>query len=726
MTAQLSKADRIRKVWSDAIDGVQTSAMRDSRGAPWSVVAMTLYGKKRVFGASCVNGASLSSLSLEIQQDRSVSVEDIDMNSKAGDVRTLCDILNGNGPAAGFVESILEQMPFLSPTEKTALTPRLNNAWQKKMASLLEKAGIDLNALKIVSRDILVAPSSQSYAFYAKGSSAPELLPRRLEAATHFPFLTNLMATRINVRNVIDDNSPLAPAIQSVMMHNDLGDQLIPAWMARRLNNPDMVPPHADALTVLSKMPPDKFPSTDREMVCANDIIQNLRPILGTDPKALLGKSFNGKWEEYRNSMILAFADTRPPEGIPAPSWEYLQKAIDFKAIQNLSRASKFDEVTRAADVISRNIPLPPGTSEEMIRSFICRKYAPNTGESALTLIRDTAEIITKMTRDRFVLPLAMNMADMINPPLTGDVFKQTEDIARNLLTDGRSALNVIRQFRGMSNAMNALMNVGRPMVAQESEKVRETSEKAGFHVMTEADIRLMQRAGAWSAGKTEWATMTGPMIVRDFVVVPLVSHADVSREAEAMDHCIGDYHISQAVKLEEFHYSLRKIEDGWPVHIVTFSFAPSGRHGLRMSDIKGLHNSTLIPAAASAAVAEFVQTQINPINAKMSQAIARLKEADVIEQVNASLPDGYNICGYDWRDGSVLERVFDVYSPAMPKGLTASLDSMIASPQALAAAKSIDPAGRSSVMKALTASHREGLFPAPKKRTTPAPSMMG
>lgn len=711
MTRQLSKADRIRKMWSDAIDGVNVSVLHDTQRNPWTVVNFMLHEKKRTFGVSCVNETSLSSLFLPIPQDRELSATDLDMNSNLGDVRTICAIMNGQGPAAGFVESLLEQMTFLSDTEKANLTPRLNNAWKKKLSTVLESAGVDLSALSIIAKDILVAPSSQSYAYYVSAPS-PEIAARRHEAAQHYPFLPNLMATRIRVREAIDMSAPLAPALQEVMPRNDADEILIPTWMARRLNNPDMVPPSLDALHVLSKMPPDKFPSTDHEMTCANDIIHNLKPIMGSDPASILGKSFNGKWNDYRNSLIFAFADTRPPEGIPPASWEYIQKAIDFKAIQALSKAAKFDEVTRAAEVISQNLPLPPGVSEKMIHSFICRKYAPNTGESALSVIRDTGEILTKVTRDRFVLPMAMNMADMIDPLLTGDVLKQNEDVARSLLTEGRTALNVVRQFRGMTNAMNALMNVARPTKSVVSDKVEKAAKKAGFHTMSESDIRLMQRAGAWSAGQTEWATLTGPVVIRDFVVVPLVSHADVSREAEAMDHCIGDYHIAQALGLSEFHYSLRRIEDGWPVHVVTFSFAPHGpNNSLMMSNINGLHNSTIIPASASSAIAEFVRDHITPINAQMTKAIATVKEVDVTEQMNSDLPTGYGICGYDWRDKDRLEKVFEVYGPAMPKGLSSSMQALISSPAMLKAAKSIDPAARSSVMKALTARHRESLF---------------
>ncbi len=719
MTGQMSKADRIRKVWSDAMDGIQVISLRDAARKPWSVIRVPSHGKHLIFGVSCQNGTSISSIDMELDADRSLSPDDLSMNAKRGELRSLCDMLNGEGASGRFVASVFEEMPFLSDVEKKLLKPRLMNAWKKKLASVLENGGVNLEALTIVSRDIIVQPTSQSYAYYLPTAADPEIVERRKEAAGHYPFLTNLMATRIHVREVIDQMQPLAPALQGVIPQNSDGNPLIPAWMARRLTNANMVPPTAETLHLLSKLPPDKFPATDEEMIAANDISHNLMPLFGDNPQAILGKSFNGQWNAYRNSLILAFADTRPPEGIPEKSWEYIQSAIDFKAIQALSRDSKFEEVNHIAELIAKNIPLPPGTTGQMISSYIRRRYAPDVGPYALSVIKDTGDIMVNLMRNRMILPMAMNMADLIHPVLSGDVLKENNDIAIQLLTEGRTALNVIRQFRGMSNAMNALVNAGRPLTNDSvNQKMEEASQQAGFHTMTETDIALMQRAGAWSIGKSEWASLTGPFISDNkYVIVPLVSSADVSREAEAMDHCIGEYHIATAMNLEAFHYSVRRVEKGWPEHIVTFTFEPSTAQGLEMTMINGLHNSKIIPESAKAAIREFIQTRIDPIKMRMRQAIKEVKEQVKVEEINTGLPDGYHICNYDWRNISMLEKAFEVFGPAMPKKIGASLDSFVASRAMITAAKTIDPAGRSNVMKALTASHREGLFNQVKKK---------
>lgn len=704
-STKMSKADKVKMSWASFLKKIKTHANHTEtpssesprRFAGLEITIPVTAGENRlkryiglVEDENRYYGVSKIVFEKSIEEDKILKGQLSDDEKKNG-TSVLAALVSGKDEVGikGVVNDAIETMTFLSEKEQASLASKISASWTKKLADFFSEMGLDVKALSIISNEMFGLATPQSYAYFSglglEGEDGDVIKARRLEAASHYPSLVNLMAKTHSVRKSIDNSEPLAPALMAASPRTSDNKNVLNKWLLKRLaNNPfEKVQPSVETLGVLSTLPPDWFPSTDEQMAACVSILENLTGLYNGDTKLLLNNC-NGKWVEHKNAILLAFADDRPPEGFSKDEMAYLDSSIDFKSIQKMSRNGQFAEIRSIAEQISKNLPMTGNMLPELVQDYICRRYAPYDGEGAMESLKEISENILENFSRRCVLPIILYGSETRNPAISMSSMAHIREAGRKMMVEGKSPLVAMRGFRKLHNVENILNIVGCDRV---TESVEVTGEENGFYSMTREDISIMKRFHSWNSGGQSWNILSGPFRPfqnDDYCFVPLVSAEDISYESQAMSHCIGDYYVDKSARGLSFNYSLRrKHDDGTVLPMATVEVVPQGNMYV-IEQVKGLRNSLSLPTSAMTALNIFQATVVNGLNinsrniqARKAWESHRMTHSEDDEVVTNSYGVNYN-----WKNLENIEKVHELFYDFLSKPYKTSLENTLKNPE--------------------------------------------
>ncbi len=632
------------------------------------------------------------------------------------DMERLCNLAAGDGDSEKLLLDMVSRMAFLTAKEKENLIPRLKTgaeAWSDLVSKSLQRAGVDTDVLMILSRGIVSAPSAQSYAFYAKDHAPAEHLEARLEAVTHFPRLANQMASRSVLRRTIDQGGPLLKAIQDNSPLID-GKPSLPAWLVRRVNDLSISPPSPKSLRLLAQLPPDRYPKTSEDMIALNEITEAFMDLY-PDPAFYANESASG-WVAFRDSILLAFADTRAPEGVSPQTMAFITEAINIKTLQALSRAGKWDEIEAAADAAASAIgPFLPATeiTEAILKKHLVTRFSAKGSNTHLSDIRAEMDHISQEFRDTLIVPASCHVAGLKSPNLDSSFIRDANETALKMLFGGRSIIAGARLTRSLLNTQTSRKSalLLSPFHGQEgmgNSAASDSMTVTKFHRLTNEEMEIQKAAGGWVGGRQDFPCMSPPAVFGDYVIVPLLSVDDISMEALSMLHCIGGSHVSSARNLLAFHYSLRRFGPNGVEPIITFTLGQNGD----MTMINGYENSKVIPKTAMHVINDYVTITAAPFF-RMTDAVVSQIAAEKLETANRlGIHPWSLICGYSWMEKDAFQPQMEYWQTALPKSFKGKTSQDFLESDAITEnALRLDPAGRSSILSRLKKQKTDSLF---------------
>lgn len=694
-----SKADKIKGIWSQYLRTVEEVKSPDEDfGFNGFVAPSTINGVVHVTGYIKSNGRIYGideDVLLDSDRMRDIRAGVIDNSNVTKGTEVIASLVTKKKNGDSHALDAISNMMFLTEHDKTVVAPQLSTAWRNKVARLFKGVGMDIPALQIIGNDSFSDGNAQSYAFYAAtDAKTPEDAARlkaiRREAASHYPAFANLIGTTISLRRTVDNSEALAPALMKASPLGPDKKPILNKWMLKRVGHlsVESATPSRETLSIFSKMPPDWFPATDEAMSDAIDIIEGIGSLYD-DIKPVLNNC-NGKWREHRTAMLLAFVDDRPPEGATREEMDYLGTAIDFKAIQKISRAGKFEQVRELAKALSQAIPMTGNLTPQLVEDFICRKYAPYDGKDALKNIAEIMGNVLERTRSRFTMPYMLHESKMREPHIGKPEIDAADKLTRNMLLGNKPTLTAMRQLRRMNTMMDILNMVGKPRV-EKSERIETEVENPNcYHVMQPNEIQLMKRMSGWQGGRQAWNIVTGPIQIDRFVFVPLVSPEDVSYESAAMSHCIGDYYIDKMANGVSFNYSIRTLENDDVYPMATMELCVNKRRGYYVNQLKGINNTSVLPSDILDACMLFNNRHISEINRRYKDKQLELSLNKEVADENGKTIN--TVCGYDWKDRDALTTVLATYGEFFGKPYQKDIDGLLEAPGVKDAVKVINP----------------------------------
>lgn len=580
------------------------------------------------------------------------------------------------------------------------------------------KNHIDIEALEITGSAF--SPTEKSYIYYANTDSEKRKL--RHQAAHSIPALANFIADKMSLRLTVDKMEPLQPALDNVVGKNNQDNSIISKSMMKRLNGrkldfKEFESQALNILAVLSELPPDWFPKDDQEWDSFLTIHTTIGQAIQGEDRSYekLYKASSGKWTEFKNNLALAWRDLRPPEGATKADMDYIEKAINLKVLGNLSKKHEFEKIRSSAKAIAESIPLPKNLSVTSLEKWINNIYAPENNKKTFEAMANAVNDISDGLSKRIVLPCVAYEANMKEVSIDRKIEKNSQDIAKSMIFDGRSlsdGLETLRKIRSQYNGLTQSeigSHTKEDIIIQDKESIN----------ISESVEKIMKEYMGWPGDNMEWTPFVDAFVAPNGVAcIPLTNSELLSYEGEFMNHCVGDYHVTHCKNDLERIFSLRmKNNADEIVTLATMAVNFNGNEYSKkpyVSCVLGYSNSYAVSPACNAAVdimknklAEIEHMGINAIHALLGK-----DKNSILEQKHLHVEDNKNRIekdsGYDWKNKKNIFEAMSPWGPFISKPWRKKPDMILESDPIQNLAKEINPSLKSKRL------NRSSMSPAP------------
>lgn len=562
---------------------------------------------------------------------------------------------------------------------------------------------IDTEALSIVCNSYL--PTEKSYVFYSEKDETKRKL--RHQASTSVPVLANLIADKLSLRQTVDNMNPLLPALNQVLGNNSLGQPIMTKSMMKRLNSRILNFHGEDTkaksiISVLSELPPDWFPSDDKEWDSFLKIHTNIGMNIEGGDRGYdkLYKASAGKWTDFMNSIVLAWRDIRPPEGATKADMEYLEKALDIKLLTKMAKEYKFEEIRASSKAISESIPLPSNITPQSLEQWINTMFAPDNSEKTIVGIGNAINDISEALRKRIVMPLVAYSTNLKTAIPNRKTEEMSLDVAKSMIFDGRSLTDGIEILRKIKSQYGSLVMAPiETVIAPTVEKKSDKGKDSGY--IAEDRVQIMKDFMGYPGEDQEWSPLVQAFIAPNGVAcIPLINKELLSYEGEFMNHCVGDYHVTQCVNGTERIFSLRrKNNDGELTTLATMAVIFRNNQA-KVSCVLGYSNTSSVSPATQAPV-DMMKQYLSQINTK---GPAYLKS--LLGKSNSHMSDSFDNAqrdeirknmieadaGYSWNKRENLEKAMSSWGQFISKPWRKKPDDIFTAPVIIETAKTINP----------------------------------
>lgn len=567
---------------------------------------------------------------------------------------------------------------------------------------LIERDLVNRQSLDIVSN--APSPTEKSYVFYNVEGERRKL---RHQAAQSFPSMANIISDRISLRKAVDNMEPLQGALSSVFGKNEAGNPILTKSMMKRINGRvlDFMGHDERMISIfsaLSELPPDWFPKDDGEWKDFLTVHTTIgQAIHGGDRDWMkMYKASAGKWGEFRKLLSHAWRDQRPPEGATKADMDYVEKAIDFKALSKMSR----NDIIKSAPVIAANIPLPSNLNRKTLSKWICDNYAPPEDDATFSIMEHTAQDVAIAMSKRIVLPCIAYASEMRNIDVSRKTDAKSIEIAKSMIFDGRSLSDSLEILRKMRSQIGGLTMA--PVGVQTDNPDRE--RKTVTEELSDADNVIMREYLASPGDNQEWSFLVNPFVIGGVACVPLTTSELLSYEGEFMNHCVGDYHVTLCQQHQERIFSIRKKGNNGIQTLATMAVnVHDGK--LAVGCTLGYGNTSNI-ASAAVNIKNIMTQKVSEMNRKGKAYILNTLRGDDQADVNISeyTRSIESDAGYDWEKAENIGEAMKPWGSFVSKPWRKAPDKIMASEQIMDAARDINPlAGKQK-------RHRSSESPAP------------
>ncbi len=400
----------------------------------------------------------------------------------------------------------------------------------------------DPKALKALAA--VKAFKTKDYTWYAEAGDKGDI---RRAAAAHFPLFATFMVERFSVSRAIDaqvfekkktedylasedyalklaapvekngvthslrewmaiegrDSAPswqlaekaVRQALQGAFGSDDKGQPLVPNHVFSNLRGVTWSTKDVSlerVVSALAELPADWAPKTEQDwdafINLTSSIGRALPQFTGT-PLRTLYEGCSGKWADYQERVMRAFADSRPPEGVTAESLSYLETNIDWKALESLPR----DKVEAGAtESVARLENFPPELDANAVVKWIKDRIAPDVSQHAIKAATGEITDMVDLFARKVIMPSAVYCAAERSGSREYPLAEQHNMIAARaaaqLLTGGKSVVRLMEMTRIFVNNGALIAGAGE---TDHANKKREEARLAELEVMRRSAMAL-------------------------------------------------------------------------------------------------------------------------------------------------------------------------------------------------------------------------------------------